>query len=106
MTTALREVKAERAARRIRPRHRPLRRFAARVRSAKSISDSGWRPARLGFVSIAAARVRSEKRAAAQALANYDCRFSKIEADLLVLKWMVGLILAGGASLVVKTFVV
>ena len=44
-------------------------------------------------------------RAAAQALANYDSRFSKIEADLLVLKWMVGFILAGVASLVVKTFV-
>jgi hypothetical protein len=44
-------------------------------------------------------------RAAAQALANYDSRFSKIEPDLLVLKWMVGFILAGVASLVVKTFV-
>ena len=43
-------------------------------------------------------------RAAAQTLANYDNRFSKIEADLLVLKWMVGFILAGVASLVVKTF--
>ena len=38
-------------------------------------------------------------------LLNYDSRFSKIEADLLVLKWMVGFILAGVASLVVKTFV-
>ena len=44
-------------------------------------------------------------RAAAQALATYDSRFSKIEADLPVLKWMVGFILAGVASLVVKTFV-
>ena len=44
-------------------------------------------------------------RAAAHALANYDNRFSKIEADLLVLKWMVGFILAGVASLVVQTFV-
>jgi hypothetical protein len=46
-----------------------------------------------------------EKRAAAQALANYDSCFSKIEADLLVLKWMVGFILAGAASLVVQSFV-
>jgi hypothetical protein len=44
-------------------------------------------------------------RAAAQALANYDSRFSEIAADLLVLKGMVGFILAGVASLVVKTFV-
>jgi hypothetical protein len=36
-------------------------------------------------------------RAAAQVLANYDSRFSKIEADLPVLKWMVGLILAAPA---------
>jgi hypothetical protein len=44
-------------------------------------------------------------RAAAQALANDDSRFSKIGADLLVLKGMVGFILAGIASLVIKTFV-
>ena len=44
-------------------------------------------------------------RAAAQTLANYDNRFSKIEAGLLVLKWMVGFILPGVACLVVKTFV-
>jgi hypothetical protein len=44
-------------------------------------------------------------RAAAQALANGDSRFSKIEADLLVLKWMVGFILAGVYALVARTFV-
>ena len=43
-------------------------------------------------------------RAAGQALANDDSRFLKIEADLLVLKWMVGFIVAGVASLVVKSF--
>ena len=43
-------------------------------------------------------------RAAASAIANYENRFSKIEADLLVLKWMVGAILAGVVSLVMKTF--
>ncbi|MDE0155892.1 MAG: integrase [Gammaproteobacteria bacterium] len=30
---------------------------------------------------------------AAKAIANYDARFSKIEADLLLLKWMVGLVI-------------
>jgi hypothetical protein len=30
--------------------------------------------------------------------------FNKVDADLLVLKWMVGAILAGVASLVMKTF--
>jgi len=36
----------------------------------------------------------------------YDMRFVKIEADLLVLKWMVGAILAGVTSLVIKAFFV
>ena len=31
--------------------------------------------------------------AAAQAIANYDDRFNKIESDLLVIKWMVGLVI-------------
>jgi len=43
-------------------------------------------------------------RAAATAMANYDNRFVKIESDLLVLKWMVGTILAGVVALVAKTF--
>jgi hypothetical protein len=34
----------------------------------------------------------------------YENRFSRIEADLLVLKWMTGTILGGVAALVVKTF--
>ena len=43
-------------------------------------------------------------KAAAKAVADYDMQFSKIEADLLVLKWMVGAILAGVISLVIKSF--
>jgi hypothetical protein len=43
-------------------------------------------------------------RAAASAIANYENRFNKLEADLLVLKWMVGAILAGVFSLVLKAF--
>ncbi len=43
-------------------------------------------------------------QAAAKAIAEHENRFGKIEADLLVLKWMVGAILAGVASLVTKTF--
>ena len=30
---------------------------------------------------------------AAEEVANYDSRFAKIEADLLLLKWMVGAVL-------------
>ena len=30
---------------------------------------------------------------AAKAIANYDTKFHKIETDLLILKWMVGLVI-------------
>lgn len=30
---------------------------------------------------------------AAKAIADYDNRFNKIESDLLILKWMVGLVI-------------
>ncbi len=43
-------------------------------------------------------------KAAAKALADYDTRFNKIEADLLLLKWMVGFVLAGVVSMVAKSF--
>ena len=36
----------------------------------------------------------------------YDgSRFSRIEADLLVLKWMTGTILGGVVALVIKSFI-
>ena len=41
---------------------------------------------------------------AAQALAGYDNRFNKVEADLTLLKWMVGLVMAGIVALITKTF--
>jgi hypothetical protein len=43
-------------------------------------------------------------RAAAKAMADYDSRFNKIEADLQVVKWMLGVVLAGVVSIVVKSF--
>lgn len=40
------------------------------------------------------AGVSEEKSSeAAKAIANYDNRFVKIESDLLILKWMVGLVI-------------
>jgi hypothetical protein len=35
---------------------------------------------------------------------NNKTRFSKIEADLTVIKWMLGVAIAGVASLVIKAF--
>ena len=46
-------------------------------------------------------------RTAAEVLADYeDDRFAKIEGDLLVIKSMLGVVIAGIISLVVKAFVV
>lgn len=45
-----------------------------------------------------------KSRAAASAIANYENRFNKLETELLIVKWMVGAILAGVLSLVMKAF--
>ena len=40
------------------------------------------------------AGVSEEKSSeAAKAIANHDTKFNKIEADLLILKWMVGMVI-------------
>jgi len=43
-------------------------------------------------------------RAAAEAIVDQDSRFNKIEADLLVLKWMVGAVLAGVVSVMLRVY--
>jgi hypothetical protein len=53
---------------------------------------------------LAAGAPEEKARRAAEALANYESRFTKIDADLLVLKWLTGFILAGVAGVVIKTF--
>jgi hypothetical protein len=53
---------------------------------------------------IAAGAPEDKARAAAEELAEYERRFAKIETDLTVLKWMMGVQIAGVASLVVKAF--
>ncbi len=53
---------------------------------------------------IAAGAPEDKAKAAAKALADYDSRFNKVEADLLLLKWMVGFVLAGVISIVAKSF--
>jgi hypothetical protein len=51
---------------------------------------------------IAAGSPEDKARAAAEELAGYESRFAKIETDLAVLKWMLGVVLAGVASLMVS----
>ena len=43
-------------------------------------------------------------RAAARAMAGYEPRFSKIEADLAVLKWMCGLNIGLSLTILFKVF--
>lgn len=53
---------------------------------------------------IAAGAPEDKAKAAAKALADYDSRFNKVEADLPLLKWMVGFVLVGVISIVAKSF--
>jgi hypothetical protein len=53
---------------------------------------------------VAAGAPEEKARAAAEELAAYESRFAKIETDLVVLKWMVGVNLAASLSLVIKAF--
>jgi hypothetical protein len=53
---------------------------------------------------LAAGAPEDKARAAAEELAGYESRFAKIETDLAVLKWMVGVNLAASLSLVIKAF--
>jgi hypothetical protein len=53
---------------------------------------------------IAAGAPEDKAREAAEELAGYEARFAKIESDLTVLKWMMGVQIAGIVSLVIKTF--
>jgi hypothetical protein len=53
---------------------------------------------------LAAGSPEDKARAAAEELAGYESRFQKIETDLAVIKWMLGVLIAAVASLVVKAF--
>jgi hypothetical protein len=53
---------------------------------------------------VSAGAPEEKARRAAEAIANYETRFARIESDLAVLKWMTGTTLAGVVALVIKTF--
>jgi hypothetical protein len=54
---------------------------------------------------VAAGAPEEKARAAAEELAAYDNRLAKIETDLAVIKWMLGVNLAASLSIVIKIFV-
>jgi hypothetical protein len=53
---------------------------------------------------VAAGAPEDKARAAAEELAGYESRFVKIETVLAVIKRMLGVVIAGAASLVIKAF--
>ena len=53
---------------------------------------------------LAAGAPEDKARAAAEELAGYESRFVKIETDPAVIKWTLGVVVAGVASLVIKAF--
>jgi hypothetical protein len=52
---------------------------------------------------IASGAPEDKARKAAEALANYENRFSRIDAELVVLKWMVGFAIA--IDILVRVFI-
>ena len=53
---------------------------------------------------LAAGSPEDKARAAAEELAGYESRFQKIETNLAVIKWMLGVVIAALASSVTKAF--
>jgi hypothetical protein len=53
---------------------------------------------------VAAGAPEDKASAAAEELAGYESRFAKIESDPAVIKWILGVVIAGVASLVIKAF--
>jgi hypothetical protein len=53
---------------------------------------------------VSAGAPEEKARAAAEELAAYETRFAKIEQDLAIIKWMLGFVIAGVASLIIKAF--
>ena len=53
---------------------------------------------------ISAGADDGKARKAASAMDNYDSRFFKIETDLAVLKWMIGLVVTSNVAILIKIF--
>jgi hypothetical protein len=53
---------------------------------------------------IAAGTPEDKARKAAEALADYENRFARIDAELVVLKWMVGFGIALNVAILTRSF--
>jgi hypothetical protein len=57
------------------------------------------------FAAFKAAGVSdAEATAASEEIAGYENRLARIETDLAVMKWMLAVLIAGVATLVIKAF--
>ena len=54
---------------------------------------------------LSAGAPEDKARKAAEALADYENRFTKIDAELVILKWMVGFAVALNVAILVRLFV-
>jgi len=54
---------------------------------------------------ISAGEPEDKARKAAEALADYENRFTKIDSELVILKWMVGFAVALNVAILVRLFV-
>lgn len=54
---------------------------------------------------LSAGAPEDKARKAAEALADYDNRFTKIDTELVILKWMVGFAIALNVAILVRLFV-
>jgi len=68
-----------------------------------------WNPLPLGRggcqdALLSAGADEEKARKAAEAIAEHEKRFDHIDNELLLLKWMMGVMLAGVISLVLKAF--
>jgi hypothetical protein len=54
---------------------------------------------------ISAGAPEDKARKAAEALADYENRFTKIDSELVILKWMVGFAVALNVAILVRLFV-
>ena len=53
---------------------------------------------------VEAGASQEKARKAAESVTNYETRFNRVEQDLLLVKWMLGVLIAGVASLILKAF--
>lgn len=53
---------------------------------------------------LAAGAPEEKARKAAEVVANYEHRFTKIETELVVIKWMVGFVIALNVAILTRVF--